>query len=91
MTSGIVYIKYNIHYKKSTNKNFKGLSAKDKMLIKATIENKLTANPLEFSEKLKHSLKGYRKLRVGDYRIVFKIIDKDVIIALIKHRSKVYK
>jgi hypothetical protein len=40
---------------------------------------------------LRFSLKGLRSLRVGDYRVVFRIQKNEVFIVLIAHRSFVYK
>jgi mRNA-degrading endonuclease RelE of RelBE toxin-antitoxin system len=33
-----------------------------------------------YSEPLRRTLKGYRKLRVGDYRIVLKVEGADILI-----------
>ena len=41
--------------------------------IKSAIEEKLTIAPDYYGKPLRRSLKGYRKLRVGDYRVVFRI------------------
>ncbi|MDO8474475.1 MAG: type II toxin-antitoxin system RelE/ParE family toxin [bacterium] len=59
--------------------------------IKRAIEEKLTHQPEVFGRPLRHSLKGYRKLRVGDYRVVFRIESSIVKILLIQHRSVAYK
>ncbi len=61
--------------------------------IKTAIEEKLAVNPIVFGKPLQHSLKGHRRLRVGDYRIVFRIDEKHrkVIIVAIKHRKKIYE
>lgn len=59
--------------------------------IKVAIATKLTTHPEIFGKPLRHSLKGYRKLRVGDYRIVFRIEKQTVKIFIIQHRSVVYK
>jgi len=59
--------------------------------IKEAIEEKLTTNPESFGKPLRRSLKGYRKLRVGDYRIVFRIQSRKVYILGILHRSIVYE
>ncbi len=59
--------------------------------IKLAIETKLTESPELFGKPLRRSLKGYRKLRVGDYRIVFRIEKKKIKIFAIIHRSLVYK
>ena len=59
--------------------------------IKQAIEEKLTIQPEVFGKPLRFSLKGYRKLRVGDYRVVFRIEKKFVKVLVIQHRSFVYK
>lgn len=59
--------------------------------IKLAIENKLSTNPEMFGKPLRRSLKNYRKLRVGDYRVVFRIESKSVKIFAILHRSVVYE
>ena len=58
--------------------------------IKDAIEQKLTAHPEVFGKPLRSSLKDYRKLRVGDYRVIFSIESKMVKNFMIGHRSDVY-
>ncbi len=59
--------------------------------INFSIEGRLVTSPDIFGKPLRRPLQGYRKLRVGDYRVIFKI-DKNLIrILLIQHRSVVYK
>ena len=58
--------------------------------IKKAIEEKLTVNPDLYGKPLRHSLKNYRKLRVGDYRAIFRIEKQTVKIFVIQHRSTVY-
>jgi len=58
--------------------------------IKRAIEAKLMTRPEVYSRPLRRSLKGYRKLRVGDYRIIFRIEENDVKIFVIQHRATVY-
>lgn len=69
------------------------ISALNKTLrkrIKKAIETRLSTEPHQFGEPLRKTLKGYWKLRVGDYRVVFKIVKKEVRILGILHRKKVY-
>ncbi len=58
--------------------------------IRKAIETKLTTRPEIYSRPLRRSLKGYRKLRVGGYRIIFRIENNNVKIFIIQHRSTVY-
>lgn len=67
------------------------LSNETKKRIKKAIENKLMVSPDIFGKPLRRSLKGYRKLRVGDYRIIFRIEEKTVKIFYIAHRADIYK
>jgi len=59
--------------------------------IKNAIESGLTTGPHLYGEPLRKTLRGYWKLRVGDYRVVFKIVGEEVWILGIIHRKKVYE
>jgi len=59
--------------------------------IKKVIETKLTQAPQEFGEPLRRSLKGYWKLRLGDWRVIYKVQGKTVIVLRIGHRREVYE
>jgi mRNA interferase RelE/StbE len=67
------------------------LSKTDKQYVRSAIEEKLILAPLIFGKPLRHSLRGYRALRCGDYRIVFRIKEKTIKVFLIAHRSVVYQ
>lgn len=67
------------------------LSSEWKKRIKTAIEARLSSLPDLYGKPLRRSLKGYRKLRVGDYRVIFRIEGKAVKIFIIGHRSVVYK
>jgi mRNA interferase RelE/StbE len=62
-----------------------------KLRIKKAIEERLMVAPQDYGQPLRRSLKGYWKLRVGDYRVVYRIADKVVIVLGIMHREKVYQ
>lgn len=62
-----------------------------KKRIKTAIETRLTVAPHQYGEPLRKTLKGYWKLRVGDYRVVFKISGNEVWILGIVHRKDVYE
>ena len=83
---------FNIEYLEVVvRSDIPALSKPVKNRIKTAIETKLTGYPEKFGKPLRRSLKGYRKLRVGDYRVIFRIAEKTVLIVLIAHRSIVYE
>ncbi len=67
------------------------LDAKLQVRIKKAIESRLMTAPHLYGEPLRKTLRGYWKLRVGDYRVVFKIVDGEVWVLGIIHRKRVYK
>lgn len=67
------------------------IDEKTKKRIKTAIENRLMLAPHLYGEPLRKTLKGYWKLRVGDYRIVYKIVKDEVWILGIIHRKEVYE
>ena len=76
----------------SKNKDYEKLSHEIREVIRKAIEKKLTVNPVAFGKPLKYSLKGYRRLRVGDYRVIYKIDEDKVIVIIVEidHRKNVY-
>lgn len=82
---------YEILYSKEVvNEDLPNILEPARTDIKAAIERKLTERPLVYSRPLKRSLRGYRKLTVGYYRIMFRIEENTVKIFVIQHRSTVY-
>ncbi len=85
-------MKYSISYSSLQDpKSLKKIAKSELMTIKRSIEEKLTVAPEAFGKPLQFSMRGYRRLRVGDWRIIFRIDETIVRIILIAHRSKVYK
>jgi mRNA interferase RelE/StbE len=62
-----------------------------KARIRRAIETRLMVAPEEYGEPLRRTLKGYWKLRVGDYRVVFTVEGDRIIILGIRHRRDIYK
>ena len=55
-----------------------------------TVQDRLTTEPERYGEPLRGTLKGYWRLRVGDYRVVFRIVEQEVWVLGIIHRREVY-
>jgi mRNA interferase RelE/StbE len=67
------------------------LPKKNREQIKKAIEERLSIEPIGFGKPLRHTLSGYRRLRAGDWRIIYKIENDNVKILKIGHRKDVYK
>lgn len=59
--------------------------------IRKAIEQRLMADPVHYGEPLRRSLKGYRKMRVGDYRVIYEIHGTQIRIHAIGNRRDIYE
>ena len=74
------------------DQDLKPIPAETRRRIARPIDARLATAPERYGVPLTGSLRGYWKLRVGDYRVVFKITSTaDVLILAILHRKHVYE
>jgi len=78
-----------ILYKASVSHDLKKLSSKDKERILEKIRTVLGGNPRE-GEALHGEFAGLFKLGVGDYRVIYALSGRDVLVLRIRHRAKAY-
>jgi len=81
---------YRIVYKKSVHRDLKKLDKHEASNILDQIETNLSEHPFSFPV-LKGKFSGLRKYRVGDYRVIYVILEANVVILRIGHRQEVYK
>ncbi|WP_422228658.1 type II toxin-antitoxin system RelE family toxin [Rickettsia endosymbiont of Halotydeus destructor] len=82
---------YNIIYSDYViSKDISKLSPSVKSLIKLTINEKLLSDPIKFGKPLRYSFKNCRSLRIGDYRVIYQLLDLTVKILVIGHRKDCY-
>jgi len=67
------------------------INVKMRERIRRAIESRLMAAPQEYGLPLRKNLGGYWKLRVGDYRVVFKIEGEIVYVLGVRHRKNIYE
>lgn len=83
---------YQIEYLELVvKKDIPSLPKIEKKKIKQAIEERLGKNPIHFGRPLRYSLKGCRRLRVGNYRVIFRLEKNTVLIIKIAHRKEVYQ
>lgn len=86
--------KIKIH-KLVVSEDFKSIDAYQQRLILKDINKKLSLDPKGYGKPLLGELKGYWRLRVGDYRVIYKIKEKMVEVFVVKvgirRNEEVYK
>ena len=80
---------FDIAYKKSVSKDLANLGQAEARRILDKIDKDL-ATRADAYPVLKGPFGGLRKLRVGDYRVIFAILGKQVLVLRIGHRREVY-
>jgi mRNA interferase RelE/StbE len=76
---------YNIVYKKSVHRDLKKIKKTEASKIIDQLEKDLSNKPDSYPV-LKGKFAGLRKYRVGDYRVIYAIIEKNVLVLRIGHR-----
>ncbi len=85
---------FNIEYLDSVVKeDIPALPKTIRTRVKKAIESRLSVDPVGLGKPLRYSFSGHRRIRVGDYRIVYRIEKSKnvVLIVMIQHRKKVYE
>ena len=79
---------FEITYKKSVQKDLARLGKAEARRVLDKIEKDLSARADGYPI-LKGQFAGLRKLRVGDYRVIFAILGPQVLVLRIGHRSEI--
>lgn len=79
-----------IYHPDIPKKDLSGIPQNIKDTIRRAIETRLMSDPFLSGDPLRQSLKGHRKLRVGDYRIIYRVEGGKIVVLKIGHRKDVY-
>jgi mRNA interferase RelE/StbE len=81
------------YHKRVVKEDIPNLDKIIKNRIKTNIEEKLIHQPEIYSKPLQGTLKNLHSMRVGDYRIVFQVLEteQELFVLIIKHRNSVYE
>ena len=64
--------------------DLKGLDLRIRRKIFQTIEERLAQDPENYGKPLLGPFKGYYRLRVEDYRIIYRIVKKEIRVLVLK-------
>lgn len=64
--------------------DFKKIPPFDQKQILRVIQKKISADPEAYGNSLRGEFSGYWRLRIGDYRVVYKIFKNEVLVYVIK-------
>lgn len=81
---------FSLKYHKAVKNDIKKIDKPSRARIKKVIKSRLLKAPLKCGEPLKGPLKRFIKLRIGDYRVIYKVDRSKIIILAIGNRKKIY-
>lgn len=81
---------FSIRIKRSAVRELRRLAKEDRIRIAEAVD-RLAENPF-LGSALKGDLRGLRRLRVGDYRVIYEVQDDALIVLVIRvaHRREAY-
>lgn len=83
---------YELLYHPDVSKeDIRHIPANIRARIRKAVESRLLKDPILFGQPLRQSLKGHRKLRVGDWRVIYRVEHSKVLILKIGNRKDVYQ
>ena len=83
---------YKVAYLDSVEEDLKKLDKATVKKILNRIETYLAQDPKELGKPLKGDFEGYWRYRWGDYRAIYRIAEKEILIIVLRisHRKEVY-
>ena len=81
---------YKLFYKSSIEKDLKNLPKSEIKKILNGIEERIVTNPY-LGKPLKGDFRGCYRYRFGDYRVIYSVINEEILILRIGNRKDIYK
>ena len=84
-------MRYAIRIKESAARELQRIERSDRERLIAAID-RLAENPFAGSA-LKGELRGLRRIRVGDYRLLYEVQERDLVVLVLRaaHRREAYR
>jgi len=83
-------LKYRLVYTHRAVRDISGLEANVKKRIGKALK-RYVEEPLKYASKLTDAALGTYRFRIGDYRVVFDVEDKDIVVLRVGHRRDIYR
>lgn len=83
-------MRFKVVFTEDAEEEFLSIPKDIQRFLKDSLTKKLEIDPLSYGKPLRYSLKGHRSFRVSNYRIIYKIDSKKIIIIIVKGHSNGY-
>lgn len=83
-------MKFRLVYTHRAIRDIAQLDQQSRERIKEVLE-RYSESPKAYAKKMVDPVLGTYRFRIGDYRVIFDIEDKDIVILRIGHRRDIYR
>lgn len=77
-------MRFRVVFTEDSEREFLSLPKTVQRLVKDAITKRLEVDPISYGKPLRYSWKGHRSLRVSNYRIIYKVQEKSILVEIIK-------
>lgn len=83
---------YKVIWKEETKKDLNRIDPTIVKKIAHKVETYLALDPIKLGEPLSYDWKGFYRYRFSDYRVIYQIREKELVVLVVKvgHRREVY-
>lgn len=84
---------YQVLWDEAAVKDLMRIAKKDALRIKKKVDEYLVHDPVGLGKPLSSRLKGFYRYRIGSYRVIYEVREREVVIEVVKvgHRREVYE
>ncbi|MCJ7713612.1 type II toxin-antitoxin system RelE/ParE family toxin [Candidatus Bathyarchaeota archaeon] len=83
-------MRYRLVYTHRASKDIRRLEENAKQRIGKALK-RYGEEPLKYASKLTDPALGTYRFRIGDYRVIFDIEDKEIVVLRVGHRRDIYR
>ncbi|MBA8770603.1 type II toxin-antitoxin system RelE/ParE family toxin [Wolbachia pipientis] len=85
-------MRYDIIYSKRVfEEDFLALPPTIRSRVRRAVDSRLATNPKAMGKALSHEFKGYFRIRVSDYRVIYRINYSKHTVTAMGHRKDIYE
>jgi mRNA interferase RelE/StbE len=83
---------YEVRFSKTAEKQFRSLPVQVQLQLKSKIDG-LSIDPKPHGAKLLKGIRDLFRIRVGDYRIIYQVLDDELLVLIVKigDRKTIYR
>ena len=84
---------YVVRWDEEALDDLRKLGKAEAVRIVKKVDSHLKRDPLALGKPLTASLKGLYRYRIGDHRVIYQVIERELMVAVVRvgHRRNVYK